>query len=113
MATEPSDVQLRSPDQDQSTRDSSAYKPQLDASPESSANPSKMRRTEAINVAISERELDWARKIISLEQLGMIRVNSVDKHESMYKDLSASQKSNDSIIQIERSKKLKSREIAQ
>ncbi|KAK6803129.1 hypothetical protein RDI58_000913 [Solanum bulbocastanum] len=113
MATEPPDVQLRPPDQDQSTRNSCAYKPLVDASPESSANSSKMRRIEAIHVAISEKELDWARKIISLEQSGMIRVNPADKHESTYKDLSASQKSNDSIIQIERSKQGNSREITQ
>ncbi|KAK6793740.1 hypothetical protein RDI58_007193 [Solanum bulbocastanum] len=112
MATEPPESEYRPPDQAQSTRNPSVYKPHVDASTESSANSSKMRRTGAIHVAISERELDWARKIISLEQSGMIRVNSADKHESTYKDLSVNQKSNDSIIQIESSKNLKFLEIA-
>ncbi|KAK6786207.1 hypothetical protein RDI58_014732 [Solanum bulbocastanum] len=112
MATEPPGKELRQPDQGQSTRNSSVYKPQLDASPESSANSSKLRRIEAIHVAISEEELDWARKIMSLDQAGMIRVNSSGKPESTTKDLHTTQKSHVSISQIESSKKTISGEIA-
>uniref|UniRef100_M1DLM1 Uncharacterized protein n=1 Tax=Solanum tuberosum TaxID=4113 RepID=M1DLM1_SOLTU len=36
-----------------------------------------MRRIEAIHVVISEEELDWAGKVMSLKQSGMIRVNSI------------------------------------
>ncbi|KAH0778688.1 hypothetical protein KY290_005115 [Solanum tuberosum] len=72
MAIEPSGMQLRSPDQSQSTRNSNINKPQLGASSESSDNSSKMQRIEAIHVAISEEELDWAGKVMSLEQSGMI-----------------------------------------
>ncbi|KAG5613690.1 hypothetical protein H5410_013514 [Solanum commersonii] len=70
---------------------------------DSSDNSSKLRRIEAIHVAISEEELDWARKILSLEQVGMVRVNSTGYHESTSTDLPTVQKSNDSIAQIARS----------
>ncbi|KAG5599177.1 hypothetical protein H5410_030547 [Solanum commersonii] len=111
MAIEPPGMQLRPPDQSQSTEISNMNKPQLGASSDSSANSSKLRRTEAIHIAISEEELDWARKIMSLEQSGMIRLNSTGNHESTSKDLPTVQKSNDSIAQIERSMKAISGEI--
>ncbi|KAG5605797.1 hypothetical protein H5410_027289 [Solanum commersonii] len=66
---------------------------------------------EAIHVAISEEELNWAHKIMSLEQCGMIRVNSSGNHESTSKDVSTVQKLNVSIAQIERSMKANSEEI--
>ncbi|KAK4733758.1 hypothetical protein R3W88_008019 [Solanum pinnatisectum] len=103
MATEPPGMPLRPPDQTQSVRNSNSYKPQQGASSDSSANSSKLRRIEAMHVAISEEELDWARKIISLEQSGLIRVNSNGNQESTSKDLSNIQKSSDSILRIERS----------
>ncbi|KAG5595028.1 hypothetical protein H5410_036260 [Solanum commersonii] len=112
MAIVPTGTELRPPDQSHSTRNSNIDKPQQGALPESSANSSKLRRTEAIHVAISEEELDWARKIISLEQFGMIHVNPTGNHESTSNDLSLVQKSNDSIIQIETSTKANSGEIA-
>ncbi|KAG5631317.1 hypothetical protein H5410_003034 [Solanum commersonii] len=62
-------------------------------------------------MSILEEELDWARKIISLEQFGMIRVNSTGNHESTSNDLYPVQKSNDSIIRMERSMKANSGEI--
>ncbi|KAK6786217.1 hypothetical protein RDI58_014742 [Solanum bulbocastanum] len=76
MATAPPGMPLRPLDLSQSEWNSNSYKPQPDASSDSSANSSKLRRIEAIHIAISEEELDWARKIMSLEQSGMIRVNS-------------------------------------
>ncbi|KAH0639192.1 hypothetical protein KY285_035778 [Solanum tuberosum] len=103
MATEPPGKQLRPPNQVQSMRNSITYKPQQGASSESSDNSSKMRRIEAIHVAISEEELDWARKIISLEQSGMIQVNSTRNNESPSKDLPTVEKSHNSIAQIGRS----------
>uniref|UniRef100_M1DD65 Uncharacterized protein n=1 Tax=Solanum tuberosum TaxID=4113 RepID=M1DD65_SOLTU len=112
MSIEPPGMQLRPPDQSQSMRNSNTNKPQLGASSESSDNSSILRRIKAIHVAISEEELDWAQKIMSLEQSGMIRVNSTGNHESTSKDLSIVQKSNDSILQIERSTKVISGEIA-
>ncbi|XP_015166828.1 myb-like protein I [Solanum tuberosum] len=75
MAIEPPVQQLRLPDQAHSTRNPNSYKPQQGASSESSDNSSKLQRIEAIHVAISEEELDWARKIISLEQFGEIAAN--------------------------------------
>ncbi|KAG5615000.1 hypothetical protein H5410_014824 [Solanum commersonii] len=111
MAIVPPGTELRPPDQSHLTRNSNIDKPQQGALPESSANSSKLRRTEAIHFAISKEELDWARKIISLEQIGMIRVNPTGNHESTSNDLSLVQKSNDSIIQIERSTKANSGEI--
>ncbi|KAH0660297.1 hypothetical protein KY289_029045 [Solanum tuberosum] len=113
MATEPPGMQLRPPDQYYSTRNSNINKPQEGASPESSDNSSKLRRTEAIHVAISEQELDWARKIMSLDQSGMIRVNSTGNNESTSNDLSIVQKSNDSSSLIERSMKASFEEIAE
>uniref|UniRef100_M1DMC1 Uncharacterized protein n=1 Tax=Solanum tuberosum TaxID=4113 RepID=M1DMC1_SOLTU len=93
MATEPQGTELRPSDQSQSTRISNINKPQQGASPESSTNSTKLRRIKAIYVAILEEELDWARKIISLEQSGMIRVNSTGNNESTSKDLPPVQKS--------------------
>ncbi|XP_049348975.1 uncharacterized protein LOC125813529 [Solanum verrucosum] len=72
MATTPPRKQLQPPDQAQSMRIPLNYKPQQGASSESSDNSSKLGRIEAIHIAISEEELDWARKIISLEQSGKI-----------------------------------------
>ncbi|WMV50072.1 hypothetical protein MTR67_043457 [Solanum verrucosum] len=72
----------------------------------------RINRIEVIHVAISEEELDWAQKIMSLKQSGMIRVNSTGNHESTFKDLSPVRRSNDSITQIERSMKVNSGEIA-
>ncbi|KAG5585829.1 hypothetical protein H5410_046263 [Solanum commersonii] len=48
---------------------------------------------------------------MSLEQSGLIRVNSTGNHESTSKDLPIIQKSNDTIAQIERSMKANSGEI--
>ncbi|XP_049351583.1 uncharacterized protein LOC125806777 [Solanum verrucosum] len=76
-------------------------------------NSSKLRRIEAIHVAISEEELDWARKIISLDQSGLIHVNLTRNNESPSKDLVTSQKSQDSIEQIGRSVKAISVEIVE
>ncbi|KAK6793702.1 hypothetical protein RDI58_007155 [Solanum bulbocastanum] len=70
MATELPGRELRPPDHVHSARNSSSNKPHMGDSPKSSATSSKLRRTEAIHVAISEAELDWARKIMSLEQSG-------------------------------------------
>ncbi|KAG5606069.1 hypothetical protein H5410_027561 [Solanum commersonii] len=81
------------------------YKPHTGASPESSDNSSKLRRIEAIHVAISEQELDWARKIISLENTGMIHVKTPGNLESTSNDLSSVQKSKISTDPIERSTK--------
>ncbi|KAH0660310.1 hypothetical protein KY290_029731 [Solanum tuberosum] len=93
MATEPQGTELRPSDQSQSTRISNINKPQQGASPESSTNSTKLRRIKAIYVAILEEELDWDRKIMSLEQSGMIRVNSTGNNESTSKDLPPVQKS--------------------
>ncbi|KAG5595093.1 hypothetical protein H5410_036325 [Solanum commersonii] len=112
MATEPPEKQLRPSDQAPSTRNSNSYKPQPGASSDSSANSSKLRRIEAIHVAISEEELDWARKIISLEQSGMIHVSSSRNNESPSKDLPTIEKSHNSSVQIERSAMVNSVEIA-
>ncbi|KAH0658154.1 hypothetical protein KY289_026902 [Solanum tuberosum] len=103
MAIEPPEKQLLPPDQVHLVRNSNSYKPQLSASPESSDNSSKLRRIEAIHVAISEEELDWARKIISLDQSRLIHVNSTRNNESPSKDLVTSQISQDFIEQIGRS----------
>ncbi|KAH0712244.1 hypothetical protein KY289_008203 [Solanum tuberosum] len=113
MATEPPEKHLRPSDQATSTRNSNSYKPQPGASPESSDNSSKLRRNEAIPVAISEEELDWARKIISLEQSGMIHVNSSRNNESPPKDLPAIEKSHSSSMQIGRSAMANPGEIAE
>ncbi|WMV30200.1 hypothetical protein MTR67_023585 [Solanum verrucosum] len=91
MAIEPPGKQLRPPEQSHSTRNSNMNKPQQGASSDSSDNSSKLQRIEAIHVAISEEELDWARNIMSLEQSGMIRVNSTGNHESTSKDLPTDQ----------------------
>ncbi|KAG5631442.1 hypothetical protein H5410_003159 [Solanum commersonii] len=88
MAIEPPGMHLRPPDQSQLTRNSNMNKPQLGTSSDSSDNSLKLRRIEAIQVTILEKELDWAKKIMSLEQSGMIRVNSTGNHESTPKDLS-------------------------
>ncbi|WMV13665.1 hypothetical protein MTR67_007050 [Solanum verrucosum] len=111
--TEPPEKQLRQSDQAPSTRNSNSYKPQPDASPESSDNSSKLRRNEAILVVISEEELDWARKIISLKQSGMIHVNSSRNNKSPSKDLPTIEKSHSSSGQIGRSTMANLGEIAE
>uniref|UniRef100_M1DJ99 CG15040 n=1 Tax=Solanum tuberosum TaxID=4113 RepID=M1DJ99_SOLTU len=113
MATAPPGKQLQPPDQAQSTRNPLSYKPQQGASSESSDNSSKLRRIEAIHVAISEEELDWARKIISLEQSGKIQVNSNRNNDSSLKDLPSVEKSHNSIAQIGRTEMAISGEIAE
>ncbi|KAH0760297.1 hypothetical protein KY290_016370 [Solanum tuberosum] len=113
MATAPPGKQLQPPDQVQSTRNPPSYKPQQGASSESSDNSSKLRRIEAIHVAISEEELDWARKIISLEQSGKIQVNSSRNNDSPSKDLPSVEKSHNSTAQIARSVMAISGEISQ
>ncbi|KAH0756594.1 hypothetical protein KY290_026864 [Solanum tuberosum] len=113
MAIEPPEKQLQPPDQVHLMRNSNSYTPQLGGSPESSDNSSKLRCIEAIHVAISEEELDWARKIISIDQSGLIHVNSTRNNESPSKDLVTSQKSQDSIEQIGRSMKAISVEITE
>uniref|UniRef100_M1DWR0 Bifunctional endo-1,4-beta-xylanase xylA n=1 Tax=Solanum tuberosum TaxID=4113 RepID=M1DWR0_SOLTU len=113
MATEPPGKHLQPPDLAQSTQNSLSYKPRQGASSESSDNSLKMRRIEAIHVAISEEELDWARKIISLEQSGKIQVNSNRNNESPSKELPTVEKSHISIAQIGRSEMAISGEIAE
>jgi len=99
-------MQLRPPNQSQLTRNSNMNKPHSGASSDSSNNSSKLRRTETIHFAISEQELDWARKIISLENSRMIQVKMPGNLESTSNDLSPVQKSKDSIILMERSTKM-------
>uniref|UniRef100_M1DL77 Uncharacterized protein n=1 Tax=Solanum tuberosum TaxID=4113 RepID=M1DL77_SOLTU len=105
ITLEPPGMQLRPPNKSHSTFNFNMNKPHSGASSESSDNSLKLRRIVAIHVAISDQELDWARKIISLENSGMIQVKTPGNPESTSNDLSPIQKSKDSIVPIARSTK--------
>ncbi|KAH0709399.1 hypothetical protein KY284_010826 [Solanum tuberosum] len=74
------------------------------SSSDSSYNSSKLRREEAIHVAISEREFDWAQKIMSMARSGEIRVQRSGEGDSQSKDLHNTQKSVESTFPFARNR---------
>ncbi|KAH0781484.1 hypothetical protein KY290_001082 [Solanum tuberosum] len=69
---------------------------------QSSHNSSDERKNEEVNIAISERELDWARKIITMAQSCSIRDRRDGENESQSQALPNTRKSKDSTVPFER-----------
>ncbi|KAH0655414.1 hypothetical protein KY285_030296 [Solanum tuberosum] len=69
---------------------------------QSSHNSPNERRIEEVNTVISEWELDWARKIISMAQSGSIRDRRDGENESQSQSPPNTKKSKDSTVPFER-----------
>ncbi|KAG5605830.1 hypothetical protein H5410_027322 [Solanum commersonii] len=93
MASTPPVKLPRPPDQLEKMHNHNTSKTQHDLSSDSSYNSSKLRREVAIQIAISEKELDWAKKFISMASSGEIRVQRNGEGDSQSKDLHNTHKS--------------------
>ncbi|KAH0768842.1 hypothetical protein KY290_012823 [Solanum tuberosum] len=103
MARAPPVSLFRSPDQSHLRRSEETNKTHQAASSNSSYNSTKSRNTEAMNNAISERELEGIQKIISPDQDKQIQRKLFIGNESPNRGLQHTQKSHDSIEPIARS----------
>ncbi|KAH0709370.1 hypothetical protein KY284_010797 [Solanum tuberosum] len=104
MAREPPVELSRPPDEDQLERHGKSNKTHLATPHNSSYSSSNSQNTEAINTAISERELDGIRKVISPEVHVSIHGKSITVMKSPNHDLYATKNPTDSIVPIERSR---------
>lgn len=104
MANIPPVELSRPPDQMEMMHRPNMSKTHLVSSSDSSYNSSKLRREEEIYAAISERELDWAQKIISMARSGEIQVLKSGEGDSQAKDLYYTQKSHESTFPIARNR---------
>ncbi|KAG5572055.1 hypothetical protein H5410_061821 [Solanum commersonii] len=104
MAREPPVELSQPPDKDHLERHGKSNKTQLATPHNSSYSSSNSQNTEAINTAISERELDGTRKIISLEVHVSIHGKSIAVTKSPNHDLYSTKNPTDSIVPIERSR---------
>jgi len=104
MAREPPVELSRPPDEDQLERHCKSNKTHLATPHNSSYSSSNSQNTEAINTAISERELDGIRKINSPEVHVSIHGKSIVVMKSPNHDLYSTKKPTDSIVPIERSR---------
>ncbi|KAG5599224.1 hypothetical protein H5410_030594 [Solanum commersonii] len=93
MASTPPVEFPRPPDQLEKMHNPNTSKTQQDSSSDSSYNSSKLRREKVIQIAISKKELDWAKKIISMASSGEIRVQRNGEGDSQSKDLHNTHKS--------------------
>uniref|UniRef100_M1D845 Uncharacterized protein n=1 Tax=Solanum tuberosum TaxID=4113 RepID=M1D845_SOLTU len=97
MARTPPVSLFRPPDQSHLRRSEETNKTHQAASSNSSYNSTKSRNTEAMNSAISERELEGIQKIISPDQDKQIQRKLFIGNESPNRGLQHTQKSHDSI----------------
>uniref|UniRef100_M1DZ59 Uncharacterized protein n=1 Tax=Solanum tuberosum TaxID=4113 RepID=M1DZ59_SOLTU len=104
MATTPPVELPRPPDQLEKMHSPNTSKIHQGSSSDSSYNSSKLQREEAIHVAISEREFDWAQKIMSMARSGEIRVQRSGEGDSQSKDLHNIQKSVESTFPFARNR---------
>ncbi|KAH0716635.1 hypothetical protein KY285_012666 [Solanum tuberosum] len=111
MAREPPEELFRPPDQFHQERLGQRNKTHQQSPTTSSSNSVKSRINEAINIAISERELDGIRKNISSDHTDVIHEKVVRGIDSPHKDLQHTTKSSDFISPIVRSEEANSGQI--
>ncbi|WMV45632.1 hypothetical protein MTR67_039017 [Solanum verrucosum] len=102
MAREPPMELSRPPDEEQLERHGKSNKTHLATPHNSSYSSSNTQKTEAINTAISEREMDGIRKINSPELHVSIHGKSIVVMKSPNHDLYSTKNPTDSIVPIER-----------
>ncbi|KAH0776722.1 hypothetical protein KY290_008133 [Solanum tuberosum] len=112
MAREPPEDPFRPPDQPHQERLEQTNKTHPPSPSNSIGNSVNSRMNEAMNIAISERELDGIRKNISTDLNDVFDTRLVHGNESPNQELQHITKSMDSIIPIARSKDASSGQIA-
>ncbi|XP_049366633.1 uncharacterized protein LOC125831499 [Solanum verrucosum] len=103
MARAPPVNLFRPPDQSHLRRFEETNKTHQESPSNSSYNFTKLRNTEAMNIAISERELEGIHKFISLDRDKLINRKLFSGNDSTNQGLQHTQKLHDSIAPIARS----------
>ncbi|KAH0684401.1 hypothetical protein KY285_021903 [Solanum tuberosum] len=111
MARAPPVSLIRPPDQSHQRRPEETNKIHHESASNSSYNSTKSRNTEAMNIAISERELDGIQKFISPDHDKLIHRKLFSGNDSPNQGLQHTQKSHDSITPIVRSEEAISEKI--
>uniref|UniRef100_M1DH02 Bifunctional endo-1,4-beta-xylanase xylA n=1 Tax=Solanum tuberosum TaxID=4113 RepID=M1DH02_SOLTU len=112
MARETPPELPRPPDELQKGRLNDSNKTQLATLSNSSHNSTKLQNTNAINTAISVKELEGTREFISTGDNTLIRGKGIGNMESTNLDLQHSKKPSDSTVPIARNREAISKRIA-
>uniref|UniRef100_M1DFN3 CG6004 n=1 Tax=Solanum tuberosum TaxID=4113 RepID=M1DFN3_SOLTU len=112
MVCEPPVGTFRSPDQSQQRRLEQTNKTHQESPSNSSYNSTNSRNNEAMNIAISEKELEGIQKIISPDRDMVIHGKLFSGNESTNQGLQHTKKSGDSTLPIERTEEAISGKIA-
>ncbi|KAH0736216.1 hypothetical protein KY290_011893 [Solanum tuberosum] len=111
MARAPPVNLFRPPDQSHQRRSEETIKSHQEPASNSSYNSTKSRNTEAMNIAISERELDGIQRFISPDRDKLIHRKLFSRDDSPTQGLQHTQKSHESITPIVRSEEANSEKI--